>query len=136
MSYIVNAVIERASDGTFTVYCKNEIFSGAGDTLEEAKKDMMEQMSFYKDTAIREGFRYPAFLDDEYSIEYKADASSLMKYYVDAGIFSLAGLQKVTGINQKQLWSYLNGTKPRKAQEDRIVSGFQNLSNDLRTIFA
>lgn len=136
MSYIVDAVIERASDGTFTVYCKNEIFSGAGDTLEEAKKDMMEQMSFYKDTAIREGFRYPVFLDDEYSIEYKADASSLMKYYVDAGIFSLAGLQKVTGINQKQLWSYLNGTKPRKAQEDRIVSGFQNLSNDLRTIFA
>lgn len=136
MSHILHALIERASDGTYSVYCKNDIFSGAGDTPEEAKKDMLEQMAFYKETAISEGFKYPAFLDEEYSIEYQVDASSLLRYYVDAGIFSLAGLQRVTGINQKQLWSYLNGTKPRKTQQDRIVTGFHNLSDDLRTIFA
>jgi len=136
MSYIVKAVIERSSDGSFSVYCKNEIFSGSGDTLDAAKKDMLDQMAFYKETALQAGFKYPAFLDGDFSVEYRVDACSLMKYYIETGIFSLAGLQKVTGINQKQLWSYLNGTKPRKTQEDRIVSGFHNLSNDLRTLFA
>ena len=40
----ISAVIERASDGTYSVYCKNEIFSGMGDTIEEAKADMLQQM--------------------------------------------------------------------------------------------
>ena len=132
----IDAILERAADGTYTVYCKNEIFSGAGDTIAAAKADMLRQMTFYKETAIATGFKYPSFLDGEYEIHYTVDAASLVKYYVGAGIFSLAGLQKVTGINQKQLWSYMNGTKPQKAQATRIVNGFHNLSDDLKTIFA
>lgn len=132
----IEAIIERAADGTYAVYCKDEIFSGAGDTIEATKEDMAQQMAFYKETAVAEGFRYPAFLDGEYEIHYSVDATSLMKYYVDAGIFSLSGLEKVTGINQKQLWAYMNGTKPRKAQLDRIERGFRQLSHDLNTIFA
>lgn len=131
----IEAIIERASDGTFTVYCKDEIFSGAGETMAAAKADMERQMAFYKKTAQEEGFKYPAFLDGPYEVLYSFDATSLMKYYVGAGIFSLAGMEIVTGINQKQLWSYLNGTKPRKAQRDRIERGFRNLCNDLSTIF-
>ena len=132
----IDAILERAADGTYTVYCKNEIFSGAGDTIAAAKADMLRQMTFYKETAIATGFKYPSFLDGEFEIRYTVDAASLVKYYVGAGIFSLAGLQKVTGINQKQLWSYMNGTKPQKAQATRIVNGFHNLSDDLKTIFA
>ena len=136
MSTIVKAVIERAGDGTYTVYCKDEIFSGAGETLASAKQDMLEQMAFYRETAIQEGFKYPSFLDGEFEVEYEVDARSLMKYYIGSGVFSLAGLQELTGINQKQLWSYLNGTRPRKAQEQRIVSGFHALSDELRALFA
>ena len=132
----IEAIIERSKDGTYTIYCKDEIFSGAGDTIDAAKKDMMSQMAFYKETAVKEGFRYPAFLDGEYEISYTVDAQSLMKYYVGKGIFSLAGMEKMTGINQKQLWSYMNGTKPRKAQKNRIVAGFQSLNQDLNAIFA
>ena len=132
----IEAIIERAKDGTYTIYCKDEIFSGAGDTIDAAKKDMMSQMAFYKETAVKEGFRYPAFLDGEYEISYTVDAQSLMKYYVGKGIFSLAGMEKMTGINQKQLWSYMNGTKPRKAQNNRIVAGFQSLNQELNAIFA
>lgn len=97
---VIEAVIERATDGTFNVYCSKEIFSGAGDTIEEAKADMMQQIEFYKETAIAEGFKYPAFLDGEYSFSYKIDAVSLMQYYVNSGILSLAGLEKLTGINK------------------------------------
>ena len=66
----ITAIIERASDGTYAVYCKDQIFSGAGSSIEEAKKDMMAQMAFYKGTALKEGFKYPAFLDGEFEIEY------------------------------------------------------------------
>jgi predicted RNase H-like HicB family nuclease len=132
----IEAIIERAQDGTYTVYCVNEIFSGAGETIERAQKDMQRQMDFYKETAKAEGFKYPEFLDREYTITYQVDMSSLLKYYVDAGIFSLAGIAKMTGINQKQLWSYLNGTKPRKAQAQRMEKGFRNLMADLNAVFA
>lgn len=132
----IDAIIERAEDGTYSVFCKDEIFSGLGATIAEAKEDMLEQMKFYKKAALEKGFRYPAFLDEEHEINYTIDALSLMKYYVSVGIFSLAGMEKVTGINQKQLWSYLHGTKPRKPQLDRIHAGFQTIRKDLNSIFA
>lgn len=129
------AIIERAGDGTYSIYCKDEIFSGMGDTVESAKADMIRQIAVYKETALREGFRYPVFLDDDYEIDYVVDALSLMNYYVKSGIFSLAALEKITGINQKQLWAYTTGTKPRKAQKDKILSGFLKLSKDLDAVF-
>lgn len=132
----ISAVIERASDGTYSVYCKNEIFSGMGDTIEEAKADMLQQMETYRETAKQEGFKYPEFLDEEFEITYTIDALSLMNYYLSKGWFSLATLEKVTSISQKQLWAYAHGTKPRKAQEERIRSGLYNISKDLDAFFA
>ena len=132
----IEAIIERASDGTFDVYCKDEIFSGAGATIDAAKEDMARQMAFYKDTALQQGFKYPSFLDSDYERHYTVDATSMLKYYVNSGIFSLSGLEKLTGINQKQLWSYMNGTRPRKNQSERIERGFRSLQNDLNALFA
>jgi predicted RNase H-like HicB family nuclease len=132
----IQAIIERAKDGTYSVYCKDEIFSGMGDTIEEAKADMLQQMDLYRATAKEEGFKYPEFLDDGFKISYTVDALSLMDYYLGKGWFSLATLEKVTGISQKQLWAYVHGTKPRKTQEERIRAGLQNISKDLDAIFA
>ena len=132
----IEAIIEKAKDGTYSVYCVKEIFSGTGNTIEEAKDNMREQMIFYKKTAQEEGFRYPAFLDEGYEISYAIDGISLMRYYIDGGVLTYAGLGKLTGINQKQLWSYMNGTKPRKAQKDKLLKGFQVLQRELNGIFA
>lgn len=132
----IEAIIERAADGTYSIYCKEEIFSGMGDTIEDAKTDMARQMAIYKETAQAEGFKYPEFLDNGYDMVYTIDPLSLMNYYIKAGIFSLATLEKITGINQKQLWSYTTGTKPRKAQADKIRAGFLNLAKDLDAVFA
>lgn len=132
----IEAIIERAEDGTYSIYCKNEIFSGMGETIDKAKTDMYRQMQAYRETALIEGFKCPEFMNSEFEVVYTVDALSLMNYYVKSGIFSLATLEKVTGIAQKQLWAYTRGTKPRKAQEDRIREGFKNLSKDLESIFA
>ena len=131
----IEAIIERAKDGTYTVYCKNEIFSGAGSSIESAKEDMRKQMAFYRETAIAEGFKYPSFLDGDFEISYRVDMPSLLKYYIEQGIFTLSGVEKMTGINQKQLWSYLHGTKPRGAQSQRMETGFRRLKEDLDSVF-
>lgn len=131
----IEAIIERAKDGTYNVYCTEEIFSGAGETIDAAKEDLLRQMTFYKETALEEGFKYPAFLDGEFTVTYNVDMASLLRFYVNSGIFSLAGVSKLSGINQKQLWSYINGTKPRKAQTDRLEKGFRTLTKDLETVF-
>ncbi len=131
----IAAIIERASDGTYSVYCKDEIFSGMGDTIDKAKEDMMQQMTRYKKMAGEEGFKYPSFLDEDFEVVYTIDSLSIMKFYLNKGWFSLATLEKVTGISQKQLWTYVHGTRPRKVQEDRIRAGLYQVSRDLDSMF-
>lgn len=129
----IEAKIERSADGTYSVYCLQEKFSGMGNTAEEAKKDMMGQMQFFKKTAQEIGFSYPDFLDNEFEVVFKFDPDSLLEYY--AGILSLAGLEKVTGIHQKQLWSYLHRkSKPRKSQIEKIEKGLHALGSELMSI--
>lgn len=52
----IEATIERAKDGTFSVYCITEMFTGMGNTAEAAKLDMRQQMDFFKKTAIEDNF--------------------------------------------------------------------------------
>jgi len=126
----IEAIIERASDGTYSVYCTNEIFSGMGDNVELAKADLLEQMKFFKETAAVDGHTYPAFLDEDFDIVYKFDTKSLLEYY--SGILSLSGLEKITGIHQKQLWKYLHGqANPRRAQIEKIETGLHRFGKEL-----
>lgn len=129
----IEAVIQRAKDGFYSVHCTTEMFSGGGNTAEEAKNDMLEQMKFFKETSIQDKYSYPAFLDHEFEIVYKFDTDSLLEYY--SGILTLSGLEKITGIHQKQLWSYLHGkSKPRKAQVEKIENGLHRFGNELISI--
>lgn len=130
---IIEAIIERAKDGSFSVYCSAEMFTGMGNTAEDAKLDMRRQMEYYKKTAIEENFPYPDFLDNDFEIVYKFDTESLLEYY--SGILSLSGLEKITGIHQKQLWNYLHKkSKPRKAQIEKIERGLHSLGSELISI--
>ena len=63
----IPVIIERSEDGTYSVYCKDEMFSGMGVTINDAKTDMHRQIAVYKEIALKEGFRYPEFLDGEYA---------------------------------------------------------------------
>ena len=127
------AIIERAKDGTFSVYCISEMFSGMGNSAEAAKADMRQQMDFYKKTAIEDNFSYPDFLNEDFEIVCKFDTESLLEYY--SGILSLSGLEKITGIHQKQLWNYLHRkSKPRKAQVEKIEKALHTLGSELIAI--
>jgi hypothetical protein len=129
----IDAIIERSIDGTCTICCENEMFSGVGKTPDEAKADMIFQMNFFKETALEKGFSYPAFLDGKFEVVYKFDTESLLQYY--AGVITPAALERLSGIHQKQLWSYLHGyTKPRKQQIEKIEKALHNLGSELMSI--
>ncbi|MDF9830438.1 hypothetical protein [Parabacteroides sp. PF5-6] len=126
------ATIEKTTDG-YSVFTENELFSGMGHTAEEAKKDMIDQISFYVETMKEDNRTYPEYLDGQYEIVYKFDVQSLLQYY--EGIFSNSALEKLTGINQKQLWSYAHGkSKPRKEQIEKIQKGLHSLGQELISI--
>ena len=130
---VIEAIIERASDGTYSVYCQNEMFSGMGETAEAAKTNMLESMKFFKEVALEDNRSFPNFLNADFEIVYKFDTESLLEYY--SGILSLSGLEKITGIHQKQLWNYLHRkSKPRKAQVEKIEKGLHNLGSELLSI--
>ena len=129
----VEAIIERSTDGTCTICCENEMFSGVGKSPEEAKADMLFQMNFFKETAIEKSFSYPAFLDGEFEVVYKFDTESLLQYY--AGVITPAALERLSGIHQKYLWNYLHGrSKPRKQQVEKIEKALHSLGSELMSI--
>lgn len=128
----LSAIIEKTSDG-YSVFTENEMFSGIGNTAEEAKTDMMNQISFYVQTCKEENMSYPSYLDEGFEVVYKFDVQSLLQYY--EGIFTNAALEKLTGINQKQLWAYAHGkSKPRRTQVEKIQKALHSLGRELMAL--
>lgn len=124
--------IERNKDG-FGVYAENEVFTGMGDTLDEAARNMKEGIGLYVETMKEAGMSYPAYLDGDYMFEYEYDMQSMVSYY--AGIVGFSGLEKITGIHQKQLGAYAKGeSNPRRGQTDRFIAGLHSFGAELNAI--
>ena len=61
------------------------------------------------------------------------DVKSLLTIY--KGIFSKSGLERLTGINQKQLWHYANGTsQPRRTQVLKLENALHRLGAELLSL--
>ena len=55
---------------------------------------------------------------------------SFLEYF--SQYLSLAGMERITGVNQKQLSNYLNRrSKPRKQQIERISKGLRRFASEL-----
>lgn len=90
-----------------------------------------ESIEFYVECAVADGTPYPSELSaPDMHLSYRFDVQSLLCHYQN--IFSLASLQSITGINQRQLWHYAAGrSKPRPKQAEKIVSALNRLGNEL-----
>lgn len=101
--------------------------------FESFKEYVQESIDFYLECAREDGQDYPSVFDGEYELIYKFSVEALLAYY--KGILSFSALEKITGINQKQLNHYAQGLKkPRPQQEEKIRSGLRNLANTLLTV--
>lgn len=103
----IQIVIERSKD-MFSAYAENVAgIYGGGRTVEEAKQSVLDAIKWY--TAYNKPENIPTFLTTNFDIVYRFDAQSLLSFY--KGIFTNAALERITGINQRQLQHYANGLK-------------------------
>ena len=130
---ILKAIIEKAENNYSAYFEGLDGVVSAGDTLEEIKANLSEALDVYIDTSKEKGCEIPEFLKGEYEIQFSMDVKSLLTYY--AGIFTKAGLERLTGINQKQLWHYAKGKSvPRRAQVERIENALHRLGAELLSV--
>ena len=131
--HCLKAIIETTADN-YSAYFEN--FDGVvatGTTITEIKEKMSGAIEVLIETCKERGYEIPEELKDGYVIEFKMDVKSLLTVYY--GIFTKSALERLTGINQKQLWHYANGiSKPRKAQKEKIESALHRLGNELLSI--
>lgn len=128
------AFIERTQSGKYSVYsdCNDTRFDygiiGQGNSVEEAKIDFT---GCYKD--MRQSYKRQRKTFVEVEFEFEFDMASFLNYY--SKTLSLAGLSRVTGINQQQLSHYATGRKhPRPITVYKIEHSLQNLSKDLSQV--
>lgn len=105
----VKATIERGDNGTYDVtmeYLSQIPFGllGQGKNVEEAIADFYNSYNEMKSFLAEKGEVYPPL---EFHFVY--DIPSFLKRYAYA--FSLAGLGRITGINERQLSHYINGIR-------------------------
>lgn len=129
----VIVVIERA-ENNFSAYVQDvDGITATGKTIEEIKTSIINAVEEYKSACRNLGLEVPAELKGDYEIAFELDIQSFLMIY--QGIFTKSGLEKLTGINQKQLWHYANGvTKPRQAQRRKIESALHRLGNELLSL--
>ena len=128
----VNVIIEKGPDNHYSAYMDYyELdfgLSGFGKTVKEAIKDFYE---CYEEAKIIEAREDKAVPELEFELQY--DVCSFLDYY--GGILSKSGLEKVTGINQKQLWHYSSGKRhPKPATAKKIQERLHSFAEDLRQV--
>lgn len=99
--------------------------------MEDVKADTYRAIDAIKRNLPPE--RWPSQIKGDFTIEWHFDVPSFLEYY--SRFMSLAGMEKMTGINQKQLSNYLNHrSKPRRKQVDRILTGIHRFGRELLSI--
>jgi predicted RNase H-like HicB family nuclease len=127
----VKIVIEKSKDH-YSSYAENvEGVYGGGETPEEAKQSVIDAIKLLK--KYNKPGNIPAILKGDYDLVYRFDTVSLLNYYKK--VFTNAALERMTGINQKQIQHYSSGLKkPRAAQTKRIELAFHQLGSELMAV--
>ena len=125
----INVVIERGIDGSFSAYIADDNCEfgciGEGKSVEETKADFMKAVGEMQEVYAEEGSKFP---DVEFDFIY--DMASFLNYYAYA--FSLAGLARITGVNQGQLSHYVTGRRrPSKSTVEKIEQALHDFANEI-----
>jgi len=101
-----------------------------GKTFEELKNNMQKAVEFHIETSREFGDEIPAVFDSGFELVYKFDTASLLQHY--RGIFTNSALERITGINQRQLQRYASGkSKPRASQITKISDALHTMGREL-----
>lgn len=126
------AVIERGEDGEYSVYIAEEDCPfgciGTGRSVAEAKEDFLAAVNDVRAVYAEENKEFPAV-----DFEFRYDVASFLANYSKA--FTLAGLSRITGVNQGQLSHYITGhRRPSAATVQKIESSIHAFAEDLSQV--
>jgi len=130
----VKAFIEIGNDKTYGVYVDlddntlNYGIHGDGSTVREAVDDFLnsyqEMKEYYKEIKKK-------FIEVEFDFHY--DVASFLAYY--GNVITLAGLERLTGVNRGQLSHYVTGrNKPTKKTTEKIQAALHKFGKELSQI--
>jgi predicted RNase H-like HicB family nuclease len=104
-----------------------------GKTFDELKQQMQEAVEFHLEGMKEDNEEIPDAFASGYTLVYLFDPESLLHHY--NGIFTHSALEKLTGINQRQLQRYASGaSKPRLPQSQKIQSALHRLGKELLAV--
>lgn len=130
---VFSATIEGNTRDGFWVYSDEELcahtLNGHGATIEEAKQDIEE----YAEYILKEETEgIPDELKDGYTFKYKMTVEAFLSVFTP--VLGKKGIERLTGISNKQLWKYQNGTEPRQAQIKKMQDGLFDFAKELSRI--
>ena len=126
------AVIERGADGTYGVFIESDNVPfgviGDGQTVAEAIADFNNSVDEMRAYYAEEGKEFP-----QIEFEFKYDTASFLQQYAYA--FTLAGLERITGVNQRQLSHYINGVrKPSEKTTQKIEDRLHEFGAEIASV--
>lgn len=116
---VITAIIEKASDGGYAIYCK-EIpgLLGSGLTEGEVKDDFMqvleEQAEYYKE---RRG-EFPDWYRNGYEVEYRYDMSAL---FLSFPFINASEFAQYVGINASLMRKYKSGLVTAGEKQKNLI---------------
>lgn len=125
----VRAIIERAADGNYSVYMDADemsyLVTGTGKTAAEAVNCFKAGYEDMKRYYAEEGKEF-----EEVEFDYEYDMASFLSYY--SKVLSLAGLSRLTGVNQGQLSHYMTGRRtPSRSTKEKMQKSIRTFAEDL-----
>lgn len=123
---IVNICASADSFGGFSENCEG--IYAAGNSVKEVKEDVLAAIKILKEEWPKS--EWPQALKEDWPIEWHYDVQSLLRYY--EGVITNAALERLTGINKKQLWNYSHGVShPRREAKEKIENALHTLGQEL-----
>lgn len=129
----VVVIIERA-ENNYSAYLEgiDGIFA-VGKSVDEIKKGIIDSIDALKEECKEFGGEIPEALKGNYELIFKMDVRSVLDFY--SNLFTKSGLERITGINQKQLWHYASGLRnPRPEQSLKLEKALHKLGEELLAI--
>lgn len=128
----VKAIIERGNDGSYGAYIGSDNVPfgiiGGGKTVQEAKDDFLNSYEEMKNHYAETNKKIT-----ECEFEFQYDVASFLAYY--GNILSLAGMERLTGVNQGQLSHYVTGRrKPSKRTIEKIENKLHEFGKELNQL--
>jgi len=125
-------MIEIGNDGSYGAYLLNNDLPfgiiGDGVSVKEAMNDFLNSYQEMREYYQEKNKKFP-----EVEFEFHYDVASLLAYY--GNIITLAGLQRLTGINQGQLSHYVTRRKkPTQKTTQKIENALHKFGQELSSL--